>query len=124
MNTTEDGICRTILATYHKIGTYNVFEHQFPAVMEVYKDKDIALLDDYNQAVRGDDVIGAVTTTWGHSALRNGWKIIEIYESERDERGLPVQGEVHPGMGGALRQHHNGVLPGSAARIIKDSEMR
>ena len=28
-------------------------------------------------------VIGTVTTTWGHSALRNGWKIIEIYESER-----------------------------------------
>lgn len=38
MNTTEDGICRTILATYHKIGTYNVFEHNFPAVMEVYED--------------------------------------------------------------------------------------
>lgn len=59
MNTTEDGICRTILATYHKIGTYNVFEHDFPAVMEVY-------------------------------------------ESERDERGLLVQGKVHPGVGGAL----------------------
>lgn len=40
MNTTEDGICRTILATYHKIGTYNVFEHNFPAVMEVYEDGD------------------------------------------------------------------------------------
>ena len=57
MNTTEDGICRTILATYHKIGTYNVFEHNFPAVMEVY-------------------------------------------ESERDERGLLVQGSVHTPMGG------------------------
>lgn len=39
MNTTEDGICRTILATYYKIGTYNVFEHSFPAVMEVYESK-------------------------------------------------------------------------------------
>ena len=40
MNTTEDGICRTILATYHKIGTYNVFEHDFPAVMEVYENEN------------------------------------------------------------------------------------
>lgn len=32
------GCCRTILATYHKIGVYNVFEHLFPAVMEVYED--------------------------------------------------------------------------------------
>ena len=37
LNTTEDGISRTILATYHKIGTYNVFEHNFPAVMEIYE---------------------------------------------------------------------------------------
>lgn len=59
MNTTEDGICRTILATYHKAGSFNVFEHDFPAVMEVY-------------------------------------------ESERDERGLLVQGEVHPGVGGGF----------------------
>jgi len=35
INTIEDGICRTILATYHKVGTCNVFEHNFPAVMEV-----------------------------------------------------------------------------------------
>lgn len=28
-------ICRTILATYHKIGTYNVFQHDFPAVLEI-----------------------------------------------------------------------------------------
>lgn len=81
MNTIEDGICRTILATYHKVGTCNVFEHNFPAVMEVY-------------------------------------------ESERDERGLLVQGSVHTPMGGALQQHQSGVLPGSAARIVKDSEMR
>lgn len=35
---TIDGICRTILSTYHKIGVYNVFEHQFPAIMIVYED--------------------------------------------------------------------------------------
>ena len=38
MNTIEGGICRTILATYYKIGSFNVFEHDFPAVMEVYED--------------------------------------------------------------------------------------
>lgn len=37
------------------------------------------LLDDYNQNIpENSDVIGSVTTTWGHLALRNGWKIIEI----------------------------------------------
>lgn len=40
MNTIEDGICRTILSTYHKVGTFNVFKHNFPAVMEVYEDGD------------------------------------------------------------------------------------
>lgn len=36
-------------------------------------------MDDYNQRIpENQGVIGAVTTTWGHSALRNGWKIIEI----------------------------------------------
>lgn len=31
-------ICRTILATYHKIGVYNVFEHNFPAILELYEE--------------------------------------------------------------------------------------
>ena len=35
---TADGLCRTILSTYHKIGVYNVFEHWFPAVIERYED--------------------------------------------------------------------------------------
>lgn len=34
INTIEDGICRTILSTYHKVGTFNVFEHNFPAIIE------------------------------------------------------------------------------------------
>lgn len=34
--------------------------------------------DDYNGHIpSGTDVVGAVTTTWGHLALRNGWKLIE-----------------------------------------------
>ncbi len=41
INTIEDGICRTILSTYHKVGTFNVFEHNFPAVMELYEEDDI-----------------------------------------------------------------------------------
>ena len=36
------------------------------------------ILDDYNQNIpKEQDVIGSVTTTWGHLALRNGWKIID-----------------------------------------------
>jgi len=37
---TIGGMCRTILSTYYKIGTYNVFEHDFPAVMEIYESQD------------------------------------------------------------------------------------
>lgn len=32
------GVSRTLLATYHKIGMYNVLEHNFPAVIEIYED--------------------------------------------------------------------------------------
>ena len=35
---TVEGLCRTILATYYKIGTFNVFEHCFPAILERYED--------------------------------------------------------------------------------------
>lgn len=39
----------------------------------------IIILDDYNQNIpKEQEVIGAVTTTWGHLALRNGWKLMEI----------------------------------------------
>lgn len=40
------------------------------------------LLDDYNQTPVRGGAIGTVTTQFGNSALRHGWKIIEIYESE------------------------------------------
>lgn len=37
------------------------------------------ILDDYNRNIpKEQEVIGAVTTTWGHLALRNGWKLMEI----------------------------------------------
>lgn len=41
--------------------------------------------DDYNSRIpplfmRG--FIGAITSTIGHSALRNGWKIIELNDDE------------------------------------------
>lgn len=63
----------------------------------------IVLLDDYNQRIPANqDIIGTVTTNWCEASLRHGWKIIEIYESERDERGLLVQGKVHPCMGGGF----------------------
>lgn len=40
--------------------------------------KKIIPFDDYNCHIGvGTDIAGAVTTTWGHKALRNGWKLIE-----------------------------------------------
>lgn len=42
----------------------------------------IVLLDDYNQRIGGGQIIGSITTTFGHTALRNGWKIIEVYETK------------------------------------------
>ena len=44
--------------------------------------KKILLLDDYNQTINRGGVIGSITTTFGHTALRNGWKIIEINKEE------------------------------------------
>ena len=42
--------------------------------------------DDYNSNIPEDpSIIGSITTTIGHSALRNGWKIIEINEEDSDE---------------------------------------
>ena len=39
---------------------------------------EIIPLGDYNQKITGNVVvIGAITTTFGHVALRNGWKLIE-----------------------------------------------
>jgi hypothetical protein len=41
-------------------------------------------LDDYNCRIGGGGggKNGTVTTTFAHLALRNGWKIIEVYETE------------------------------------------
>ena len=49
--------------------------------------KTIIVYDDYNSNIPKDqNVIGTVTTTFGHTAIRNGWKIIEV-EDEQDNRG-------------------------------------
>lgn len=47
--------------------------------------------DDYNSRIPiNKGILGTITSTIGHSALRNGWKIIEILEDEdlddRDSR--------------------------------------
>lgn len=43
LNAIDGGlICRTILATYHKIGAYNVFQHLFPSVIEQTNNKDMS----------------------------------------------------------------------------------
>lgn len=40
------------------------------------------------------------------------------------KEGCWYKGQFIPLWGGALQQHQSGVLPGCAARIVKDSEMR
>lgn len=58
--------------------------------------KKIIPFDDYNHTIHpGADFVGTVLPTWGNFALANGWKIIEIYETEADERGMLVEGAVH-----------------------------
>lgn len=37
--------------------------------------------NDYNESLRGgEDIIGTVIPTFGTTAFRHGWKLIEIYE--------------------------------------------
>lgn len=43
--------------------------------------KKVVPLDDYNHRIHwGSTVVGTVLPSWGHSALANGWKIVEILE--------------------------------------------
>ena len=35
--------------------------------------------DDYNHRI-GQFIIGAVTSTFGNTPFKNGWKLIEVYE--------------------------------------------
>lgn len=46
----------------------------------------IVLYNDYNSRFSGAGIIGSVTQTWGASAFRNGWKIIEVYEDNTDRK--------------------------------------
>lgn len=53
----------------------------------------IFILDDYNQRIpTNQDIIGTVTTNWCEASIRHGWKIIEVYDSEDNKRGMLVQG--------------------------------
>lgn len=40
----------------------------------------IVLYNDYNHRFSYGNIIGAVTQTFGVSAFKNGWKLIEVYE--------------------------------------------
>jgi len=45
--------------------------------------KTIIPYDDYNHQIHiGCGIIGTVAQNFGREALRNGWKIIEVYETE------------------------------------------
>ena len=42
----------------------------------------IVVYDDYNSSFPQDkSIIGTVTSTFGHSELRNAWKLLIIYET-------------------------------------------
>ena len=48
--------------------------------------------DDYNSRIPNNGrIIGTITSTIGHSALRNGWKIIEVSEDEDDSKMLALR---------------------------------
>lgn len=47
--------------------------------------KQFIAYDDYNSNIpQQSDIIGSITTTIGHSALRNGWKIVEVWCESQD----------------------------------------
>ena len=43
------------------------------------------LYDDYNRRFATPRIIGTIRQTFGAWAFTNGWKIIEIYETESDK---------------------------------------
>ena len=55
----------------------------------------IILYDDFNGCIRGGQIIGTVVQNFGREAWRNGWKIIEIYETENipDRENLQQRGQ-------------------------------
>ena len=47
------------------------------------EDTNVIIYDDYNSRIRADqDTIGTITSTIGHSALRNSYKLIEIRDNQ------------------------------------------
>ena len=56
--------------------------------------KVIIPFDDYNETIHtGLNFVGTVLPTWGHSALKNGWKLIEIM-TPTEERGCWYKGRL------------------------------
>lgn len=49
--------------------------------------KRILLYDDYNAEIRAGAVIGTVRQTFASLAFKNGWKIIEIWQTREDAGG-------------------------------------
>ena len=48
--------------------------------------KRIIIYDDYNSKFpKEQGIIGTITPQFGNTALRNGWKIIEVYEEAKDK---------------------------------------
>lgn len=79
---TDNGLARTILAGYYKYGCATLLGDYGSSGTSILEadgriGKETILLDDDNQRI-GGAIIGAVTTTFGNIALRNGWKIIQI----------------------------------------------
>ena len=43
------------------------------------------IYDDYNSYFRGGQIVGTITLQFGNSAMRHGFKLIEIYEARTDQ---------------------------------------
>ena len=51
--------------------------------------------DDYNHQLHiGEGIIVTVRQTFGMDALRNGWKIIEVYDDDIRQKSLKKFGDL------------------------------
>lgn len=75
-----DGISPTISSgTTNTDGNGGIGSNNAPKVLI-----STVIYDDYNSNIRTDQsTIGTLTSTIGHSALRNGYKIIEVKQYEK-----------------------------------------
>jgi len=52
--------------------------------------KAVLIYDDFNSRFpQNQQIIGTITPQFGNLASRNGWKIIEIYEYEKEDNHQP-----------------------------------